>query len=178
MPRSVVLSTEVPDEHGQMLEAYIQQFQPDGQAEFDLVEEMVAAKWRQRRLWAIEAHLLELEMRTQKKILDEKYSSYDEITQLAFTYRALATSSALPFLARNESRLERAYSRTLKNLLELQRLRKAAQQNVQERTESQIRTPPAAAPGFPTPTTHHPQPAAQPPANNRVNGAPHARDDG
>ena len=168
---SVVLNTESPEEHREMLEAYIQQFQPAGQAEFDLIEEMVAAKWRQRRLWAIEAHLLELEMLDQKKILDKQYSSYGEITQLAFTYRALATSSALPFLPRHESRLERAYSRALKNLLDLQRLRKAAQpsanQNVQERTESQLRTTPAAtAAALAFPTTHNPQPA-RPPAESQ-----------
>jgi hypothetical protein len=162
---SVVLSTESPEEHRQMLEAYIQQFQPDGQAEFDLIEEMVAAKWRQRRLWAIETHLLEVEMLDQKKILDKKYESYGEMTQLAFTYSAMAASSALPFLTRHESRLERAYSRPLKNLLELQRLRKAAQpalqQNVQKRTHSQPEAPPP--PGFPT--THNP-----PPTTGEANG--------
>src|SRR5579864_1369123 len=76
---SVVLSTESPDEHRQMLEAYIQQFQPDGQAEFDLLEEMVAAKWRQRRLWAIEAELFEIEMPKQQKIIEEGYTDYSEI---------------------------------------------------------------------------------------------------
>jgi hypothetical protein len=69
---------------------------------------MIAAKWRQRRLWAIESHLVEVEMLNQKKILDKKYATYGEITQLAFTYSAQATSSALPFLTRHESRLERA----------------------------------------------------------------------
>jgi hypothetical protein len=163
---SVVLSTESPKEYQEILAAYIQQFQPDGQAEFDLIEEMVAAKWRQRRLWAIESQLVELEMLDQKEQLDEEYTSYTEITQLASTYRALARSSTLPFLTRHESRLERAYSRALKNLLELQRLRKATQpappKNMQERTESQLRptpTPaPAAQPPEVFPTTHTPQP--------------------
>jgi hypothetical protein len=155
---SVLLSHESQEQHRQMLEAYIQQFQPAGQAEFDLVEEMVVAKWRQRRLWAIEANLFEAEMLTQEKILDQQYSSYDEMCQLSFTYRALATSSVLPFLTRHESRLERAYSRALTNLLELQRLRKVAQsadqQNLQERTESQIRASPTFIPpaGNPPPS--------------------------
>jgi hypothetical protein len=74
-----------------------------------------------------------------------------EITPLSFAYRELALGTSLPFLNRNESRLERAYSRALKTLLELQRLRKAATiQNLQERTESQFRTPQA------FPSTHTP----------------------
>ncbi len=164
---SVVLSTESPEEYQETLDAYHQQFQPDGQAEFDLIEEMVAAKWRQRRLWAIESHLVELEMVDQKEQLDEEYTSYTEITQLASTYRALARSSTLPFLTRHESRLERAYSRALKNLLELQRIRKATQpaptKNMQERTQSPI---------FPPPTTYLPPPAAEPPPQPTTHNPP------
>jgi hypothetical protein len=153
---SVVLTTESREQHQEMLQAYMQQFQPDGQAEFDLIEEMVNAKWRQRRLWAIEADLLEDEMIVQKDKLDEEGSTYDAITPLSFAYRELS-SSALSFLTRHESRLERAYSRALKNLLQLQRLRKTTQQNLTERTQSQtaITTP---SPVFPPPTTHNPPP--------------------
>ena len=157
---SVVLSTESPDEYRQLLEAYLQQLQPVGEVEFDLVEEMVAAKWQQRRLRAIESDLLELEMMQQEKRLDEKYSRYDEIVKVASAYSALALYPALPLLTRHQSSLERAYSRSLKNLLNLQRLRKAEPadgQNLEERTESQLRTPSAAvAPPSenPRPTTH------------------------
>jgi hypothetical protein len=170
---NVLLEHESKEQHSEMLDAYIRQFQPSGQAEFDLVEDMVAAKWRQRRLWAIEASLFELEMMNQEPILDEKYSSYDEITHLSYTYRALAESPVLPFLTRHEARLERAYSRALTNLLELQHLRKsvpdAPKEKLQERTQSQIQAPPdqpAAPPGspvFPPPTTQ-PPPTARLPA--------------
>src|ERR1700676_1947070 len=108
-----------------MLDAYIQQFQPQGQAEFDLLEEMVAAKWRQRRLWAIESDLLEEEILKQKDQFNKEAQPSDEITPLTFSYSELALGTSFPFLNRNESRLERAYSRALKTLLELQRLRKA-----------------------------------------------------
>lgn len=147
---SIVLQGEPREKYRELLDAYILQFQPDGPAELHLVEEMVAAKWRQRRLWAIETDLLEDEMLVQKKKLDADGETYDEITPLSFAYRDLAASSALPFLTRHESRLERAYFRALKTLLELQRLRKrAAQQNITERTQSQMRTPPDATPERP-----------------------------
>jgi len=133
----VVLATESPEQHQEMLQAYVQQFQPDGPAETDLVEEMVAAKWRQRRLWAIETDLLEDEISTQTEKLDKKYTRYPPLFPLSSAYDALSSKS-LPFLTRHESRLERAYYRALKTLLELQRLRN---QKVQERTQSRNRTP-------------------------------------
>jgi hypothetical protein len=150
---TIVLNGEPREKYQALLDAYIGQFQPDGPAELDLVEEMVAAKWRQRRLWAIETDLLEDEMMVQRKKLDADGETYDEVTPLSFAYRDLSASSALPSLTRHESRLERAYFRALKTLLELQRLRKRApviaQQNITERTQSQIRTPPDTTPEHP-----------------------------
>ncbi len=161
--QGVVLPNEPHEQYREMLQAYLQQFQPQGPAEFDLVEEMVAAKWRQRRLWAIETDLLEDEMHHQKAKFDEEGTDYTPITPLSFAYAALSASTSLPFLTRNESRLERAYSRALKNLLELQRLRKTTQpttnENMQKRTQI-----PNQPPGAPSPQPPAPVPSPQPPA--------------
>jgi len=146
---TTVLASESREQYQALLDAYLQQFQPDGPVESHLIEEMVAAKWRQRRLWAIETDLLEDEVIVQKKKLDADGETYDQITPLSFAYRDLSASSALPFLTRHESRLERAYFRALKTLLELQRLRNhaptAPPQNIDERTQSQMRTLPSTA---------------------------------
>jgi len=146
---TTVLASESREQYQALLDAYLQQFQPDGPVESHLIEEMVAAKWRQRRLWAIETDLLEDEVIVQKKKLDADGETYDQITPLSFAYRDLSASSALPFLTRHESRLERAYFRALKTLLELQRLRNRAPtappQNIDERTQSQMRTLPSTA---------------------------------
>jgi hypothetical protein len=162
--KGVVLPNEPHAQYQEMLEAYLQQFQPNGPVEFDLVEEMVAAKWRQRRLWAIEADLLDDEMVLQKAKLDEEDPGYSPITPLSFAYAALSASTSLPFLTRNESRLERAYSRALKILLELQRLRQAppttSNKNVQERT--QIPTSPQ------PPATSHQLPVTSSPQSPAV----------
>ena len=151
---TTVLASESREQYQALLHAYLQQFQPDGPVESHLIEEMVAAKWRQRRLWAIETDLLEDEIIVQKKKLDADGETYDEITPLSFAYRDLSASSALPFLTRHESRLERAYFRALKTLLDLQRLRKRAPtappQNLDERTQSHMRT-------LPSTVAEHPQ---------------------
>jgi hypothetical protein len=150
---TTVLASESREQYQALLDAYIGQFQPDGPVESHLIEEMVAAKWRQRRLWAIETDLLEDEIIVQKKKLDADGETYDQITPLSFAYRDLSASSALPFLTRHESRLERAYFRALKTLLELQRLRKRAPtappRNPEERTQSQTRTLPSTVASHP-----------------------------
>jgi len=164
----VVLATESSERHKKMLASYVQQFQPQGPSEMDLIEEMVAAKWRQRRLWAIETDLLEGEISTQTEKLDKKYSRYPPLYPLSSAYDAL-TSKSLPFLTRHESRLERTYHRALKTLLELQRLRK---QNIQKRTESQIRPPQLVPP--PHPPTNAPNEKRET-RNGARNGAPPTR---
>jgi hypothetical protein len=162
--KSVVLQSESPAQHREMLDAYIQQFQPQGQAEFDLLEEMVAAKWRQRRLWAIESDLLEEEILKQKDQFEEEDQPFDDIVSLSYAYHELARGTSFPFLNRNESRLERAYSRALKTLLELQRLRKPAPtQNSHKRTESQIRTPQVFTSIHTTPRTNQRPVTSKPP---------------
>ena len=152
--KGVVIAKESREQYQEMLDAYIQQFQPIGPVELDLVEEMVAAKWRQRRLWSIETDLIEDQILIQTEKLDKDYSDYDPHCPLSYAYAALAESGSLPFLTRNESRLERAYFRAFKILLELQRLRKSENKNIQKRTESQIRPPQS----FPLPPIHHDRP--------------------
>jgi len=150
--KKLVLETEAAVEFQEMLAAYLHQFQPDGPAEFDLVQEMVAAKWRQRRLWSIETDLLDDELATQKERLEQDYTGYEPTLPLAYAYRGLAGLSALPLLIRHESRLERAYSRALKTLLELQHLRnQPKKQNIEERTESQFRSHQTQEPPIPSP---------------------------
>jgi len=158
---SVVLPTESREQYDQMLDAYIRQLQPEGPVELDLVEEMAAAKWRQRRLWAVETDLFEEEMNQTKAQLDDDEIEYTPITPLTQAYDNLSQRSALQLLVRHEARLERAYSRALKNLLELQRLRKpdspSEEQKVQERTQPQStpRGPLPPAPCFLPPISHH-----------------------
>ena len=60
--RTVLLTNESPQLFQESLNAYLLRLQPRDQVEADLVEEIVVAKWRQRRLWGIETASLNLEM--------------------------------------------------------------------------------------------------------------------
>lgn len=158
---TVVLPNESAEDFQALMDAYIEQFEPQSAVELDLVVEMVNAKWRQRRLWAVEAFFFAEQMEKQTERLEELYDSYNPTVEHAFAFRTLTATGLVPSMTRVESRLERAYSRALKNLLQLQRLRKTPphpdpppgddEKTSEKRTESQERTKPA-----PNPPDHKP----------------------
>ena len=119
--RTVVLPNENDDEYTVLLESYVQKFQPTDPVEMDLVVEMVNAKWRQRRLFLIESNLYQEQMQNQKEQMEEDYETYNESVEHACAFRKLSESGCLSMLSRAESRLERTYSRALRNLLQLRK---------------------------------------------------------
>ncbi len=121
--QTLVLPTEDPAEFHQILSSYLDQFQPDGPAESDLIHEMVAAKWRLQRLAIIETQLYIESMEHAEENADRPLSPAESLAA-AFTW--LASSNSFNVLQRVESRLERTYSRALRNLIQLQRLRQSA----------------------------------------------------
>lgn len=154
----VVLNGESRQDYQHLLDAYLREFHPQGEVESDLIEDMVAAKWRQRRIRAVETELLNKETLKLEKQLDQEDADYNAIAPVASAYSALSMYSALPFLARAEARLERCYSRALKNLLELQRRRKAAQPPSTRPEKENEETNPIPKPPPPSTTIHQPEP--------------------
>src|SRR5689334_14492242 len=59
---AVVLTSEDWDSYLETRECYIRRFQPADEIELDLVEQMVAARWRQQRIWSIESSALDDEL--------------------------------------------------------------------------------------------------------------------
>ena len=123
--QTLVLPTEDPEEFQELLASYVDQFQPDGPAELHLVHEMVAAKWRLERLAIIETQLYVEYLERAEDDADHPQSPIESLTS-AFT--GLANSNTYPFLHRVEARLERTYSRALRTLIQLQRLRQSSRQ--------------------------------------------------
>jgi hypothetical protein len=117
---SIVLACEDSDEFKLILADFIATYNPATPAEKDLVEEMVAARWRIRRLWTIETSLIDAEMLSPRP----KFDNPDPAIQLALAFRALADDSrSLALAARYESRLQRTYARAWQTLRQLQQLR-------------------------------------------------------
>ena len=124
--QTLLLPSEDPAEFQQLLTSYLGQFQPDGPAELHLVHEMVTANWRLQRLPLIESQLYINAMERAQEYADHRLKPSES---LAESFERLANSDSYPFLQRIESRLERTYSRALRNLIQLQRLRQAPAQH-------------------------------------------------
>ena len=134
----IILDTEDPDEFERLLSDFFARYQPAGPAEEDLVEEMVAARWRIRRMWVVETSLLNSEILAQLA----KIVTTDAGIQLAFAFRALSDDShALSLVSRYESRLQRTYDRAYRILRDLQQSRPPAQPH-----DSEPSPAPSAAP--------------------------------
>ena len=119
--RAIVLSNESESDFEKLLESYLAQFNPQSEIEASLVQQLVAARWRMERVWAVETALLDLEMVEQRDAVDQKYEFIEEVARTALAFRALCDNSrVLNLLSRYESQFRRAGERILDSLLRLQ----------------------------------------------------------
>jgi hypothetical protein len=124
--RTLVLSNEARERFDGTVEAYLDELGPLTEIETDLVEEMVAAKWRQRRCWVMEKSALDLQMDSQEEELAAKYEKLDEPTRLTIAFQTLAETKGLLTLNRYETGYRREYHKALSTLRDLIRERKNA----------------------------------------------------
>ena len=113
LAETVLLSNESREKFEALLQAYKEKFQPRDEVEADLVEEMVVAKWRQQRLWAIEAATVDFRMERQRREIKE-IKSTDEPTRSALAFTGVeAGEKSMSLFLRYESRMRRNYKRAL-----------------------------------------------------------------
>ena len=141
--KEVVLPTESREDYEALRDAYIQRFQPADPVEEDLVESMAAARWRLRRISAIETSLLEKGIETAIK-----HKTSDQ--HLAYSFHSSETSFAN--LTRYENALNRTFDRALKQLQLLQKSRPATAPGFVRQVLEPPPPPEAAAP-LPRPQT-------------------------
>jgi hypothetical protein len=119
---NILLDCEDPDQFDEVLNKLLGIHQPGTPAETDLVEEMVACRWRTRRMWTIETGLLNAEILAQAA----KTDTPDSNIHLTMAFRSLTDDSrSLALANRYEARLQRLYDRAYKTLRELQQARKS-----------------------------------------------------
>ena len=122
--KSVVLPAESHEQFQLLLDAHIQQFHPANPVEMDLVEAMAVARWRLRRIWAIETSLLAHELERRAEDMDDEFTEMTAEDRLAWVFQRVADNDqSLSLLARYEGNLNRAFDRAFKqlNLLKSQR---------------------------------------------------------
>src|SRR6266853_2899429 len=119
---NILLDCEDPGQFDEVLNKLFGIHEPATPAEKDLVEEMVACRWRTRRMWTIETGLLNAEILSQAA----KTDTPDPNIHLTTAFRSLTDDSrSLALASRYEARLQRLYDRAYKTLRELQQARKS-----------------------------------------------------
>ena len=120
---SILMDGESAEDFQQLRADYLNQFQPQTAVETDLVDVMAIARWRLRRLLAIEAHLFDLEILSRKSEIQyrSKQKPMEQEDRLAFVFQTLGDNgNSLTLLLRYEGSLNRSYDKALKQLLLLQ----------------------------------------------------------
>ena len=115
--RRTVLGHESEEEFRALREAYVIYFQPETRADFDLLDEFVAARWRLLRITSIETALFDLELDHQEPVVKKTFAVCDTETRSAIAFKALCDDSrALGVLNRYEGRIRRTHDRLFKRL--------------------------------------------------------------
>src|SRR5579872_7566448 len=164
----IVLDCESRSRFDEILNEFMETYQPANAAETDLVEEMVAARWRIRRMRGIETSLMndEIENQASQSMTDAGYRTY-----LARAHRALSDDSrALQLAQRYQTRLHRIFYQAYAILRDLQQIRESKPPAVPPPATGQGPT----APFEPseTETAKGTQDPPNPPENNKMPSDP------
>jgi hypothetical protein len=118
---AIVLTTESKEKYEALLASYLEKCDPDGPIENDLVEEIVAAKWQQRRVATMIAALIDVAMDRMEKEIGAEFENIDNAARTALAFDKQAQQSAtLALLNRYATRHARDYHRALRQLREIQ----------------------------------------------------------
>jgi hypothetical protein len=157
----VVLPHENRTAFEDLRDSYMDDFQPANQSQHDLVETMVAARWRLNRLVETEAKIFEMEMLRYDDDIEKEFENTIQVEKVAWVFDHIANhNKSLQLLIRYEGSLNRSYERAYKQLKEMQK-ENPPQQNEPEPAPIAVLPPPVLAPEKcpPNPT----EPPIQPP---------------
>ena len=118
--KTLVLANESPEKFNQLLQTYIEKFQPQDGVEMNLVDEMVSARWRQQRVWMVQTAAMDLQMDKQVEEFARLPYPVTEPTRIAMAFLAMANQEkALELLMRYETNYSRMHDRAMKALFRL-----------------------------------------------------------
>jgi hypothetical protein len=115
--KAIVLTNESQPQFDELHLAYVQEFQPESTVEMDLVDQMVSAQWRLRRIWRMQTAALDLKMDQQEAEIAKKFHQIDQTTRATVAFTALANDEkALDLLLRYEIAYTRMHQRAMNSL--------------------------------------------------------------
>ena len=116
----LVLEHEDRQAFEQLRESYMDDSHPANQSQADLVETMVAARWRMNRVFMMEGQMLEKEMAIQQKEVAKRFHEISSEGRLACAFETLSQGKTLSLYLRYEAQINRTYERAFKQLQQLQ----------------------------------------------------------
>ena len=135
---AVVLHHESADQFALLQESYYQRFLPANQPEADLVDQLIAATWRLRRITAVESAAIDHAVDAQRAGLDSTYKIVAPETRTHFAFEKLhLASGTISTYQRFQAAQIRQYDRALKNLRTLQNERKKETAEI-EKTRNEL----------------------------------------
>jgi hypothetical protein len=138
-----LLPGESQESFEELLKEYMEEYEPDGPAERDLVHRMVVSKWREQRAWTVETAALRGHMPGSAQ---EDPTVPDPAASLTAAFTSYTGNSRfLDCFYRQENAVTRRFDRALDRLLELQERRHAI-------TPREIRVTWVDPPGYAPPT--------------------------
>jgi len=133
----VVLNNEPREEFDLLRQGYLDRLQPADPMELDLVEQMVAASWRLRRVWPAETEAIQDCMDEATPYLKQKLGEVPETHRTYFGMLKLMNKGFGVTLGRYESRHSRLYRRAFQDLIKLRQLRPPAAPPIEEPEQDQ-----------------------------------------
>ncbi len=137
--KAIVLDNERKQNFTNISKQYRNFFQPENALEEGLIEELTAAFWRMRRLWAIETRLLNQKMPNQNmpdqhqpgnastgfglcppdvhQFADDPGEYITEMNRITSSFTSLADTPAFKLVLQHEGRLHRNFQRALRGLI-------------------------------------------------------------
>jgi hypothetical protein len=128
-----------------MFECYLDELDPIGIEQNDLVREIVVGKWRQERYWPIESALFELALTGNEEASLKKFATATGPVLVAFAIlRQHGHVKAIELITRMEARMRKIHERARKDLDHLKAAAKPKpekQKNTHEPTANRPKSP-------------------------------------
>jgi hypothetical protein len=120
--KAIVLSNESQTQFDELHLTYVQEFEPQTGVEMDLVDQMVAAQWRLRRIWRLQTAALDLKMDQQEAEIAKTFHQIDQPTRTNVAFTAMANEEkALDLYLRYETAYTRMHQRAMNSLSKLRK---------------------------------------------------------
>ena len=125
-----VLTNESQAGFDKLRQEYVNRFKTQDGVEMDLVDDMVGARWRLRRIAIMQTAAFDLQMDKDEEDIKKRFQQIDQPTRLYVAFGKLSNSEkSLQLLMRYETTYSRMYDRAMKALERLQNLRRESQES-------------------------------------------------